>query len=40
MRVQGRFKMEAHISSGVVMEITAFKVSHFSGTGIVDGTAL
>jgi hypothetical protein len=28
MKVQGRFKMQAHIISGVVMDIAAFKVSH------------
>ena len=29
MKVQGKFKMQAHIiSSGVVMDIAAFKVSH------------
>ena len=39
MKVQGMFKMQAHISSGVVMDITAFKVSHSSGIDI-DATAL
>ena len=28
MKVQVKFKMQAHISSGVVMDIAAFKVSH------------
>jgi len=28
MKVQGRFKMQAHISSGVVVDVAAFKVSH------------
>ena len=28
MKVQGKFKMQAHITSGVVMDIAAFKVSH------------
>jgi hypothetical protein len=28
MKVQGKFKMQAHIISGVVMDIAAFKVSH------------
>jgi hypothetical protein len=28
MKVQGRFKMQAHITSGVVMDVAAFKVSH------------
>jgi len=27
MKVQGKFKMQAHIS-GVVMDVAAFKVSH------------
>ena len=37
MKVQGRFKMDegskmqAHISSGIVMDIAAFKVSHSVG---------
>ena len=37
MKVQGRFKMDegskmqAHISSGIVMDIAAFKVSHGVG---------
>ena len=38
MKVQGMFKMQAHII-GVVMDITAFKVSHSSGIDI-DATAL
>ena len=29
MKVQGKFKMQAHISGGgVVMDVAAFKVSH------------
>ena len=28
MKVQGEFKMQAHITSGVVMDIAAFKVCH------------
>ena len=28
MKVQVKFKMQAHIISGVVMDIAAFKVSH------------
>jgi len=28
MKVQGKFKMQAHIISGVVMDVAAFKVSH------------
>jgi len=28
MKVQGKFKMEAHIISGVIMDVAAFKVSH------------
>ena len=32
-------KMQAHIKSGVVMDITAFKVSHSAGSNI-DATAL
>eukprot|EP00964_Phaeocystis_antarctica_P047421 scaffold27425_cov69-Phaeocystis_antarctica.AAC.8 len=30
MKVQGKFKMQAHPRSGVVMDIAAFKVSHSS----------
>ena len=38
MKVQGKFKMQAHIiSSGVVMDIAAFKVSHSVD---IDATAL
>jgi len=37
MKVQGKFKMQAHPSSGVVMDIAAFKVSHSVDT---DATAL
>jgi hypothetical protein len=34
MKVQGKFKMQAHIiTSGVVMDIAAFKVSHSVDTG-------
>ena len=39
MKVQGRFKMEAHITSGVVMNIAGFKVSH-SVVSDMDTTAL
>jgi len=40
MKVQGKFKMQAHIiSSGVVMDIAAFKVSHSVGPDI-DATTL
>ena len=28
MKVQGKFKMQTHPISGVVMDIAAFKVSH------------
>ena len=28
MKVQGKFKMQAHITSGVVVDVAAFKVSH------------
>jgi len=28
MKIQGNFKMQAHITSGVVMDVAAFKVSH------------
>jgi len=31
MQVQGNFKMQAHITSGVVMDIAAFKGSHSVG---------
>ena len=37
MDVQGKFKMEAHIISGVVMDVAAFKVSRSSN---IDATAL
>jgi hypothetical protein len=37
MKVQGRFKMQAHISSGVVVDVAAFKVSHSFD---IDATAL
>ena len=39
MKVQGKFKMEAHPTSDVVMDIAAFKVSHCVGVDI-DATAL
>ena len=39
MKVQGKFKMQAHIISGVVMDIAAFKVSHSANIDI-DATAL
>jgi hypothetical protein len=39
MNVQGKFKMQAHIISGVVMDIAAFKVSH-SVVIDIDTTAL
>ena len=39
MQIQGKFKMQAHITSGVVMDIAAFKVSHCVGCDI-DATAL
>jgi hypothetical protein len=28
MKVQGKFKLQAHPLSGVVMDVAAFKVSH------------
>jgi len=28
MKVQGKFKMQAHMKSGVVKDVAAFKVSH------------
>ena len=31
MKVQGKFKMQAHITSVVVMDVAAFKVSHSVG---------
>ena len=31
MKVQGRFKMQAHRSSGVVIDVAPFKVSHCVG---------
>ena len=37
MKVQGKFKMQAHPISGVVMDIAAFKVSH---SGDKNATAL
>ena len=39
MKVQGKFKMQAHKSSSVVMDIAAFKVGHSVGCDI-DATAL
>ena len=39
MKVQGKFKMQADIISGVAMDIAAFKVSHSVGCDI-DATAL
>jgi len=39
MKVQCKFKMQAHIISGVVMDIAAFKVSHSAGID-KDATAL
>ena len=39
MNVQGKIKMQAHPSSGVVMDIAAFKVSHSVGIDM-DATAL
>ena len=39
MKVQGKFKMQAHIISGVVMDVAAFKVSHSTDVNI-DATAL
>jgi hypothetical protein len=38
MQVQGEFKMQAHIKSGVVMDIAAFKVCHSAVD--IDATAL
>jgi len=37
MKVQGKFKMQAHICRSVVMDVAAFKVSHSVDT---DATAL
>ena len=37
MHIQGKFKMQAHMPSGVVMDIAAFKVSH---SGDTNATAL
>ena len=39
MKVQGKFKMQAHIISSVVVDIAAFKVCHSAGMDI-DATAL
>jgi len=39
MKVQGKFKTQSHLSSGVVMDIAAFKVSHSVGSDN-DATAL
>ena len=33
MKVQGKFKMQAHITSVVVMDVAAFKVSHSCDIG-------
>jgi hypothetical protein len=38
MKVQGKFKMQAHKNSGVVMDVAAFKVSHSAVH--IDATAL
>ena len=40
MKVQGKFKMQAHPISVVVMDIAAFKVSHSAGITDIDATAL
>jgi hypothetical protein len=37
--VQGKFKLQAHPSSGIVMDIAAFKVSH-SDVNDIETTAL
>jgi hypothetical protein len=37
MKVQGKFKIQAHIINGVVMDVAAFKVSHSVD---IDATAL
>ena len=34
MKVQGEFKMQAHLISGVVMDVAALKVSHSVGIDI------
>ena len=39
MKVQGKFKEQAHINSGVVMDVAAFEVSHSVGIDI-DATTL
>ena len=39
MKMQGKFKMQAHIISGVVMDVAAFKVGH-SVVRDIDATAL
>ena len=39
MEVQGKFKLQAHNRSGVVMDVAAFKVSHSSESDM-DATAL
>ena len=36
MKVQGKFKMQAHIYRGVVVDIAAFKVSHCVGIDATD----
>ena len=40
MEVQGKFKMQAHRLSGVVIDIAAFKVSHSVDSNCVDTAAL
>ena len=40
MKVQGQFKMQAHIKSGVVMDIAVVKVSHSVKCDIDAATAL
>ena len=39
MKVQGKGRRQAHVSSRVVMDIAAFKISHSVG-GDIDTTAL
>ena len=39
MKVQGKFKVQAHITNKVVMDVAAFKVSHSTVIDI-DATAL
>ena len=40
MKVQGKFKMQAHKSRSVFVDIAAFKVSHSVGSDIDATTAL